>query len=68
MIIPFKQYLHDEWKDDNLEDIFREASVSMTSEEIDDLYQKMGRPFYEVTLSCTLDTETGEVKVLDVKL
>lgn len=29
-----------------------------------ELADKIGRPFYEVHLKCTLDTETGEVKIL----
>jgi hypothetical protein len=29
-----------------------------------ELAQKVGRPFYEVELECTLDTETGHVTIV----
>lgn len=36
-----------------------------TGVEIDDeLLEKIGRPFYEVKLRCTLDTKSGAVTVL----
>lgn len=33
----------------------------------DALMEKMGYPFYEVTLLCQLDTETGQVNILSAK-
>ena len=33
----------------------------------DALMEKMGYPFYEVTLSCRLDTKTGEVTIVEAK-
>jgi hypothetical protein len=33
----------------------------------DELLEKMGRPFYEVILRCSLDTVTGQVTILEAK-
>jgi hypothetical protein len=67
VIVPFKQYMHDEWEElpeggGSITDALQEAGVEITQE----LRQKMGRPFYEIRLNCTLDTETGEVEIVSV--
>jgi len=71
MIVPFKYYLHD-GKDssERLEHIREEAAGQGIQIEMDDeeLNQLIGRPFYEVTLFCTLDTETGKVEVMEILL
>jgi hypothetical protein len=41
----------------------RELGFKLT----DELLEKMGRPFYEVILRCSLDTETGKVEILGAK-
>jgi len=33
----------------------------------DDLMERMGEPFYEIELHCTLDTETGVVEILSAE-
>lgn len=69
MIVPFKEYLHEEWEEgmpDNL--ISQLRKVGLTEEQIEELDQKAGRPFYEVTLDCTIDTDTGEVKLIEARL
>jgi hypothetical protein len=33
----------------------------------DELLEKIGQPFYEVALSCRLDTQTGKVEILGAK-
>jgi hypothetical protein len=60
MIVPFDYYLHDDAESDER----REQIADSAGIDIDDaLMEKMGRPFYEVLLSCTLDTETGAVEI-----
>lgn len=64
-VVNFKYYLHDNSSSsERAEWIESQTGVEMTDELID----KIGRPFYEVRLDCTLDTETGEVKVTGVSL
>lgn len=62
-VVPFKYYLHDDAS-------ARERAQwisQQTGVEIDEnLMEKIGRPFYEIGLDCTLDTQTGEVRVLGV--
>lgn len=62
-IVPFKYYLNDNASaTERAEAISEQAHIDIS----EDLMDKIGRPFYEVTLNCTLDTETGEVKILGV--
>lgn len=64
MKMTFVYYLHDD--NDSLE--MRELIEGKTGIKIsDELAEKIGRPFYEVALTCELDTETGEVKLLGVR-
>lgn len=58
-VVPFTYYLHDESFHERLDTFEEETGVHIEMD--DELYQKMGRPFYEVKLNCTLDTETGDV-------
>jgi ABC-type uncharacterized transport system ATPase component len=61
MIVPFKYYLHDAYTgSERAEFILRQTDLEMSQEEFLEL---TGRPFYEVTLSCLLDTETGQITV-----
>ena len=65
MKVPFTYYLHDGYS--SME--FAEFVGQQTGVEMDDaLMQKIGRPFYEVKLSCELDTETGAVTLLEARL
>jgi hypothetical protein len=64
--LQFKHYLHDEDFDIQLESVMQQSGYAHLYSE--DLRQKVGRPFYEVELRCTLDTDTGTITVDDVKL
>jgi hypothetical protein len=67
--IPFRYYLHDESFAELFDFTFRDTELANLSEdEKDALLQKIGRPFYEMTLKCELDTETGEVTLLEARL
>lgn len=58
--IPFKYYLHDNATSHERESDLAEQDSRFTEE----LLEKMGRPFYEVTLYCEADEETGDVTIL----
>ncbi len=62
--VKFKYYLHESDHFSGLEWALQRVGVKLT----EDLYEKIGKPFYEVILECELDLETGEVKLLDAKL
>lgn len=64
MIITFTHGLHDEDSDALRENIAASADFEVS----DDLLEKVGNPFYEVTLTCTLDTETGKVAIVSAKM
>lgn len=62
-IVPFTYYLHDEdTAYERADDIGSQIGIDLDEAMI----EKMGNPFYEVGLNCTLDTETGEVKIVGV--
>ncbi len=71
MKVPFKAYLHDDYTSAELaEEIFDQMNaqgidLGMDEEE---LMEKIGKPFYEVTLNCMLDTETGAVTLVSAHL
>lgn len=66
MKVKFNYYLHDDYTgDERAEAILKQVDLDMSREEFS---QFIGRPFYEVTLTCTLDTETGTITVDDVEL
>lgn len=61
MIAYFDYTLHDRLEhSQRILEIAESAGVEIDAE----LAAKIGRPFYEVVLACTLDTETGTVAVL----
>lgn len=63
MKIPFKYYVHDDSNTSERVDwISEQTGVTFT----DEMTEEMGRPFYEVTLNCELDSVTGEVTILGV--
>jgi hypothetical protein len=64
MIVTFTHGLHDEDSDALRENIAASAGFEVS----DDLMDKIGRPFYEVTLTCTLDTDTGKMTVVSTEL
>jgi len=63
--VPFKYYLHDSSFRESFEWVLKNQDLEV--EMTEDLWQKIGRPFYEVTLQCELDTETGEVEILSAR-
>jgi hypothetical protein len=62
---PFKYYLHDDANSLELQSFLKSVAGIDVS---DDLMQKIGRPFYEVTLHCELDDETGKIYLLGAEL
>lgn len=63
MKIEFVHHIHDdEFHGRELWATIRDAGYA--HEYTEELAQKIGRPFYEVTLSCVLDTETGRVEIV----
>jgi len=61
MIAYFDYALHDRLgQQDLIAAISESAGVEIDAE----LAVKIGRPFYEVVLACTLDTETGAIAIL----
>ncbi len=61
--VEFTYRLHDDLdRDDRLDEIAASAGIPID----DELGDKIGRPFYEVVLRCTLDVETGKIEVLGV--
>lgn len=66
MIIQFEYGLHGDDGTEVLKDqITRTSSPAFMPDE--ELLEKIGRPFYEVRLMCTLDTETGAVSILSAE-
>lgn len=61
MIVTFEYALHDHEYEALREAIEAGADITVT----DELMDKIGRPFYEVTIQCTLDTTSGEVTILE---
>jgi hypothetical protein len=55
-IISFKQYLHDEWEEGAYQ-IVDQTGYQLTETEAD----KLGRPFYQVSVTCEVDTDAGTV-------
>jgi len=72
MRIPFTEYLHDEWEEglpDELVDKLNEHRATtglapLTHDEMYALSDTAGRPFYEISIPCEYDTETGQVIIL----
>lgn len=59
--VEFTHYLHDDYGKYELVDaIEKQTGLNFTEEQMENL----GRPFYEVTLHCVLDTDTMGVKIL----
>jgi hypothetical protein len=65
MIVEFKYYIHDNYSSYELKEYLQDELDMEISEE---LVRKMDKPFYEVTLHCSLDTETGQVTLLEAQL
>lgn len=64
MEIPFIYYLHGESPFTEYLDYEVHLGPYYSSE----LLLKMGNPFYEVSLNCTVNTETGEVTLVSACL
>lgn len=59
--VEFTYYLHDDSDTFEMAADLRSQHPDVFDEE---LLEKMGRPFYEVTLTCEVDTDTGDVVIL----
>ena len=65
MLVEFDYYLNDHYDTMERNDyISEQTGIPITG----DLAIKFGNPFYEIHLRCSLDTETGEVKLLKAEL
>lgn len=62
-VVEFEWALHGGSPYEERESWERELGFKLT----DELLEKMGRPFYEVILKCSLDTITGQVTILGAK-
>jgi hypothetical protein len=66
VIVNFTYYLHDSQETEGrVEQIESTATPGITIG--DELVEKIGRPFYEVELGCTLDTDTGAVQIISAR-
>ena len=61
MIVTFEYALHDQDGEGLRAAIEASADIPVT----DELMDRIGRPFYKVTIQCTLDTTSGEVTILE---
>ncbi len=71
MKIPFKYYLHDDYNSmERAEEIAQQISAQQPGliNDLDDFNELIGNPFYEVTLECEIDTDTGVVTLLKATL
>jgi hypothetical protein len=65
----FKYYLHDGYQGNERMDwianqIPEVAALDTTA--LEELGQKVGRPFYEIELGCDLNLDTGKVTIVSV--
>jgi hypothetical protein len=58
----FDYYLHDNYSSAEFRDYMEDQGITLTEE----VWKKVYRPFYEVGLSCEIDTETGKIEILSV--
>lgn len=61
--IQFTYYLHDDSSAGERLDFLQAENPAFTEE----LIEKMGEPFYEVKLTCKVDTDTGDVTILSAE-
>jgi hypothetical protein len=62
-VVEFEWALHGGSPYEERDSWSRELGFTLT----DELLKRMGRPFYEVILRCTLDTATGHITILEAK-
>jgi hypothetical protein len=67
MILDFNYYLHDGYTGAERAEYIL-SQLPELDMDVEQFLELIGRPFYEVKLSCQLDTETGKVTVVSVKL
>ena len=62
-ILHLKEYFHEEWEDSyNIREAMMLEGIVDENEQ-DVILENAGRPFYEVSVDFTLDTDTGVVHV-----
>lgn len=66
MKFPFKYYLHDDASRHEMAEYLQPYFPE--DRDIEEIVELLGRPFYEVTLDCILDTETGEITLVKASL
>ena len=62
-VIAFDYYLNDDSFHEAMYDRLEQLGYDDRNGSFDALIEKMNRPFYEVKLSCEVNTETGEVTI-----
>lgn len=62
----FKYYLHDNYEHPELVDFLSDERYGGVPKDVAEAIAD-SRPFYEVTLECEYDTETGETKILSAR-
>lgn len=60
----FKYYLHDDYNSSELKDFLKDPKYGNLPKKIAKEIAE-SRPFYEVTLQCEYDTETGTIVILE---
>ena len=70
MKLQFEYYLHDDYTRSEFMEFLEEEALKqgVTLPNLDKLQEKIGQPFYEVTLKCELDLSSGAVTLLGAKL
>lgn len=66
--VTFKYYLHDGYDFAERVDWLQQQVPQVAHLKDDhEIFQRLGRPFYEVTLNCKWNTQTGEVVILSAQ-
>ena len=68
MKVPFIYYLHDDGNRWETAEYIHSQIVGLTDTTMEDILELVDHPFYEVTLACEFDTETGEVTLVSATL
>lgn len=63
-IVTFTYGLHEEDNFGLCETIEQQTGIEISPE----LAEKIGNPFFEITVTCTLDPETGKVEMISAKM
>jgi hypothetical protein len=71
VIVEFNYYLHDNYQSDERTAFIANQCPELNIQndaDLENFGELIGKPFYEVTLKCQLDTDTGKITVLETTL